>query len=77
MRTGSIEVVITNEKMTAQKSGTSAAAAAAAFSMADRIRRPWDALGVGATPGGTGVLKYEAWGFLGPLWGETPDDLNH
>lgn len=44
IETGSIEVVITTEKMTAQKSGTSAAAAAAAFSMAGRIRRKQDFL---------------------------------
>jgi len=39
LRTGSIEVVITNEKSQTKSTGTSAAAAAAAFSMADRIRR--------------------------------------
>ena len=58
------------KKMTAQKSGTSAAAAAAAFSMADRIRRPW----AGEELRWLGHPRWS--GILGSfLLGETPDDV--
>ena len=73
-RTGSIEVVITTEKMTAQKSGTSAAAAAAAFSMAGRIRR---LVLMGETEAGKALLKHQKSQFLS-CWGfhEYPLDFD-